>query len=81
MGRYVKPNQKYYALKYPDGKFAGMDHHSGGYPFPTENINEINYWGEDQLEEMKKYMEGTKLIPFEVIVSISETPFKPFTTL
>lgn len=73
MGVYVKPKTKYYVLKYPNGKYAGMDQNSGGYPFETDNLNQINYWSETQFEEMHRYMQGTNLQPYEVELHIFET--------
>ena len=67
MGVYVKPKTKYYVLKYPNGKYAGMDQNSGGYPYETETLNDVNYWHESQLEKMKDYVSSFKeLKVFEI---------------
>lgn len=57
---------KMYVLKYSDrdqsynhsdyhGKFAGMDHNSGGYPYATELISNTYIWNDlDKVESYRK---------------------------
>jgi hypothetical protein len=40
-------------MVYPNGKFAGLDSNSGGYPYPTDNLNNVKFW--TSLEEAKTH--------------------------
>ena len=60
----------YYALQYPDGRFVGIDHQSGGYPYPCEHINSA--WlleaTEKNLVEMKGFVKSFPRDNFSVVI-------------
>jgi len=45
-----------YVLRYPDGRYVALDEMSGGYPYPTTDLNQVKFWS--TAEEADKYRQG-----------------------
>jgi len=59
-------------LEYLDGKYAAMDHSSGGYPYQTENIFEAYQWQKRKIGEFERYMKSfPELIRKDLTITIS----------
>ena len=64
-----------YAARYYDGKFAGIDANSGGYPYATENLQEMKIWRASEKEEAIRYVSMfPKLWLVGVTIRLEEYP-------
>lgn len=43
----------YFVLRYPNGMLVAIDSNSGGYPYETDNPNQVRFW--PSIEEPERY--------------------------
>lgn len=72
MGR-AEEKDLYVFVYNKDGRYAGIDHSSGGYPYPTDSLNRAELWSDkkeiiryqDMFPHLKLHKLDYTLVPME----------------